>query len=64
MECLRCGREFTNPTPEVLRPGGNLEIASKDWCSACNKLAMAVVFRWSSAYVMNPSDIKDPMKGG
>jgi len=48
--CLRCGREFENPVPEVIDPEGGKEIATSEWCSDCNKLVMSIVFREVSAY--------------
>jgi len=59
--CRRCGREFTNPVPEVTDPSGNKEIACVEWCSDCNALAMSILFRWSSAYCMK--HLRDPLRG-
>jgi len=50
MECKRCHKEFENPVPEVTYPEGIHEIASKEWCAACNALVMSIVYRESSAY--------------
>lgn len=60
--CLRCGRPFDNPVPDVTYPEGNPEIACSEWCSDCNTLAMSVVFRESSSYRRKP--LRDPVKGG
>lgn len=61
-KCRRCGREFSNPVPEVTYPEGIHEIACKEWCAECNTYAMSVTFRWSSAY--RTRRLHDPMKGG
>jgi len=50
MKCLRGGKEYNNPIPEVSNPEGIKEIATREWCSDCNALTMAVIFRRSSAY--------------
>lgn len=52
MNCLRCGKEFENPVPEVtnISQTANSEIATSDWCADCNRLAMNVVFRESTFY--------------
>lgn len=60
--CKRCGKEFTNPVPEVAVPTGITEIATTDWCADCNKFAMSIVYRWSSAYA--DKRLVDPLKGG
>lgn len=60
--CRRCGREFTNPTPEVKEPGGRTEIACVGWCSDCNALTMSVLFREISAY--RTKHLVDPLRGG
>lgn len=62
--CLRCGREFTNPVPEVTNPGLIRDIACKGWCAACNAFTMSVVYRWSSAYAVDPKQLDDPLRGG
>ena len=49
-KCLRCGKDFRDPVPEIVNPGGNVEIATADWCAACNKAAMAALGRQRSAY--------------
>lgn len=60
--CLRCGRAFSNPVPEVTHPEGIHEIATHEWCTDCNIFAMNILFRWSSAYrVRSPYD---PLRGG
>lgn len=48
--CRRCGKEYENPVPKVVNPTGNKEFATSEWCATCNKRAMTVVFRESSAY--------------
>ena len=60
--CLRCGKEFSNPVPEVVNPEGNREIATKEWCPKCNGLAMGIIFRQSSAYKI-PKGILWHIKG-
>ena len=50
MNCLRCGREFNNPVPEVVNPKGNKEIACVHWCGDCNSKVMGIIFRHTSAY--------------
>ncbi len=58
MKCLRCGKEFDNPMPEVTYPEGIHEIACKEWCAECNQFTMNVIRRWSSAYrVKDPVDL-------
>lgn len=67
MKCVRCGTEFDNPVPEVTNPAGNTEIACNGWCPACNAFAMAIAFRFSSAYLPesgNAGEIRDPLRGG
>lgn len=60
--CLRCGKEFDSPVPEVTYPGGINEIACNEWCAECNKFAVSILFRWSSAYrIKRPLD---PVRGG
>lgn len=62
MKCLRCGKEFDNPIPEVTYPEGINEIVCREWCAECNKFAVSVLFRWSSAFrVKHPID---PVRGG
>lgn len=61
-KCRRCGREFDNPVPEVTYPEGINEIVCDEWCAECNKFAVSILFRWSSAYrVRHPID---PARGG
>lgn len=60
--CRRCGREFSNPVPEVTYPEGIHEIACDEWCADCNALAMSIVFRESSAYKRKL--LFDPRRGG
>ncbi len=38
--CIRCGKKFDNPTPEIKNSKGNTEIACVGWCAACNKVGM------------------------
>ena len=61
--CLRCGREFENRMIEETNPGGNPEIACKDWCPDCNRLVMMTVFREQSAYYKK-GGLYDPIRGG
>lgn len=61
-KCRRCGREFTNPVPEVTIPTGNKEIACREWCPDCNCLTMSIVYRESTAY--RKERLYDPLKGG
>jgi len=61
--CLRCGREYETPFPEIVRPGGWEEIATKEWCADCNKLVMSVIFREISAYRTEGS-LYDPIRSG
>jgi len=61
-KCRRCGREFDDPVPEVTYPEGINEIVCREWCAECNRFAVSVLFRWSSAYrVRHPID---PVRGG
>lgn len=62
--CRRCGKEFDSPVPEVTYPGGIVEIASHEWCAECNAFAMNIVYRWSSAYRVDPKNLVDPVRGG
>lgn len=62
MKCRRCGREFTDPVPEVTTPSGNREIACVEWCPGCNTFVMNVIFRWNTAYAVK--HLEDPLKGG
>ena len=48
--CKRCGEEYNCPAPEVKNPGGITEIATTEWCAACNEYAMHVLYRGRSAY--------------
>ena len=48
--CLRCGKEYDEPIPEVTHPEGDREIASVHYCARCNTLIMTVLFRNNSAY--------------
>jgi DNA-directed RNA polymerase subunit RPC12/RpoP len=50
MRCLRCGKEFDNPYPEIKIKDRNTEIACKEWCAKCNELVMHVLYRGRSAY--------------
>lgn len=59
--CLRCGRKYETPFPEVVIPDGRMEIASEEWCADCNRLAMTLVFREISAYRMK-GVLFDPLK--
>ncbi len=52
MRCLRCNREFDNPIPKITNPKGITEIACKDWCPKCNAIAMSMVYRGGSAYLI------------
>ncbi len=62
MNCLRCGREFDDPVPEVTYPEGINEVTCREWCAECNQFTVSVLFRWSSAYrVKHPID---PVRGG
>lgn len=61
--CLRCNRYFEKREIEETNPGGLSEIACVDWCPACNKLAMSIVYRDRSAYYER-GVLYDPMKGG
>lgn len=63
-KCRRCGREFTNPVPEVTDPGRDPEIACKEWCAECNAYTMNIIRRWSTAYAIDPRKLCDPLKGG
>ena len=62
--CLRCGRGFTNPVPEVTSPGSDPEIACKEWCAECNLFTMNIIRRWSTAYKIDPRKLVDPVRGG
>lgn len=63
MKCLRCGCEYDNPVPSETNPeSANTEIATVEWCSDCNRIAMMAVFRQSSVYFKG--GIKNPAKGG
>ncbi len=62
MICKRCGREFSNPIPEITEPEGHREVASAEWCADCNSFAMSIVFRNSSAY--RKKKLYDPVRGG
>ncbi len=48
--CLRCGKEYDDPRPEIIIPGVNPEIATSEWCAECNKVSMAALYRNRSAY--------------
>lgn len=62
MKCLRCGRKYENPVPETANSEGTVrEIATVEWCSDCNRLAMSVVFRDRSAYYKK-GNLYDPIK--
>ena len=50
MKCLRCGKEFENPMPEITVSDGYKEIASVLYCASCNAFVMSVLFRDRSAY--------------
>jgi len=59
--CLRCGREYDNPIPEVVDPTRTQkEIATSEWCADCNRLAMSVLFRESSVY--RTRELYDPLR--
>lgn len=62
-ECRRCGRDFTDPAPEVTNPGGNKEVVCVGWCPDCNKLATIVLYRERTAYY-EKGVLHDPLKGG
>ena len=62
MKCLRCGKDFDDPRPEVTQPGLNPEIACVSYCPDCNRAVMSYVFRNNSAYFRK--DFQDPMKEG
>lgn len=48
--CKRCGKEFSNPIPEVKNPDGIREVATVECCADCNALIMWVLYRDRSAY--------------
>ena len=60
-KCLRCGRSFENPVPEITNPGGNTEIATDEYCADCNRLVMSLVNRYSSAY-WKKGELSDPLR--
>lgn len=59
--CRRCGREFTNPVPEVTNPGGDTEIACVEICADCNCFIMNIVRRSDCAYKVK--HLHDPIRG-
>lgn len=62
MSCLRCGRDFSDPVPSVTNPDGrNPEVACRDWCGDCNRIAMMAVHRTSSLYFFQGA--VDPIRG-
>ncbi len=62
MKCLRCGKEYDDPVPEIIQPDGVTEIATREWCAGCNAFAMSIVYRGRSAY--SKPVFYDPSKGG
>lgn len=63
MPCLRCGRDYEDPVPSVTNPDGqSTEIATREWCPDCNRIAMMAVRRHSSAYFLKGA--VDPVRGG
>lgn len=61
-KCLRCGKDFDDPVPEITYPEGIREIATKEYCAGCNAFVMSIVFRESSAYKQKHPI--DPLRGG
>lgn len=61
-KCRRCGKEFTNPIPEVTVPEGDPEIACAEWCADCNRYAMNIIRRWATAYKASPHELHDPLR--
>ena len=62
MKCLRCGKDFETPYPEIVYPELDREIACVEWCPECNALVVNVVHRGSSAYksrrLVRPNETK------
>lgn len=72
--CLRCGKKFTNPIPEVTNPNGvRADIFTDDWCAKCNQIALMASQRRNTIFfdknvplrpiAVNPDSFAQKYKG-